>query len=117
MRGRIIHFGVDIGNRIAPLKDAGYRVDECRSLAQLHAALVGILAADAVAVTDNDGGIPQGAISLIRATSIAPLILFQNDNHRHNSAEFDLVVPSSIEARDWLSSIAEVMARSVQRDR
>ena len=117
MVARIVHFGEDAHNRIATLKNAGYHVDECRSLAELHAALVGIQAADAVAVTENDGAIPPKAISLIRATSIAPLILFQNGDHQYNPAEFDLIVPSSIEARDWLSGIAAVMTRSVQRDR
>jgi hypothetical protein len=117
MAVRIVHFGVDTKNQIAALKNAGYRVDECSSLAQLHAALVGIWPADAVVIAENDGAALGQAISLTRASSTVPLILFQNGNHYSNPAEFDLVIPQSIESCDWLSDIAKLMDRGFQRDR
>jgi hypothetical protein len=117
MAAKIVHFGVETDNRIATLKSAGYRVEECRSLAQLHAALVGILPADAILITDNDGAAPDQARSLARATSIAPLILCHNGKHHYNPAEFDLIIPPLMEAQDWLSEIAKLMARFLQHGR
>jgi hypothetical protein len=111
MAVRIIFFGSDNLNRVAALKGMGYSVDECRSLAELHASLVGILPADAVAIAENDGTEQDHAISLIRAISSAPLILFRNGNHHHSRAEFDLVVPLDATADKWLSDFAELISR------
>lgn len=115
MAVRIVHFGRNNLNRIAALKSKGYSVDECHSLGQLHAYLVGMLPTDAVAIAESDGTVEDHAISLIRAISTAPLILFRNGNDHYNRAEFDLVVPHDAGAGEWLSNIAELIARSAQR--
>ncbi len=117
MAVRIVHFGSDTFNRVAALKSVGYSVDECNSLAQLHAFLVGILPTDAVTITENDGTVPDHAISLIRAISAAPLILFRDENDHFKRAEIDLIVPSDAIADQWLSDIAELIAHSFQRNR
>lgn len=113
---RIVHFGIDNFNRVAALKNRGYSVDECHSLGQLHAFLVGMLPTDAVAIANNDGPEQDHAISLIRAISTVPLILFRDEDHHYNKAEFDLVVPSDAAAGEWLSDIAELIARSCERN-
>jgi hypothetical protein len=116
MAVRIVHFGSDTFNRVAALKNLGYQVDECKSLAQLHASLVGIPHTDAVAIAEKDGAVPDHAISLIRAISAAPLVLFRDGNHHYNVTEFDLVVPFDKRADAWLSDLAELIARTVQRN-
>jgi hypothetical protein len=119
MAVRIVHFGSDTFNRAAALKSRGYSVEECNSLAHLHAALVGIVPADAVVIADNegnDGTVQAHALSLIRAISSVPLILFRNEDHHHGRADFDLVVPADAQADKWLAEIAELIARSSQRN-
>lgn len=116
MTVRIVHFGSDNLNRVALLKNKGYKVEECKSIAQLHASLLGFSSTDAVAITENDGVVPDHAISLIRAISAAPLIVFQDGNHNQNRTEFDLVIPLDAGAENWLSDIAELIARSSRRN-
>ena len=113
---RIVHFGSDVFNRIAALKRTGYSVDECYSIADLHASLVGILPADAVAIADNEGAVTDHAISLTRSISAAPLILFRDRNDLYIRPEIDLVVPSNAGADDWLNDIAKLIERSSRRD-
>lgn len=117
MAVRIVHFGGDNCNRVAALKSMGYSIDECNSLAQLHAALVGVLETDAVAIAENDGAAPDHTISMIRATSTAPLILLRSRSPHYNEADFDLVVPFSSRADEWLGNVAELIGRSMQRTR
>jgi hypothetical protein len=116
MAVRIVHFGSDAFCRVDALKSMGYSVDVCNSFAQLHASMVGILPADAVAIAENDGTVSDHAISLIRAVSTAPLILFRDGNHHYSRAEFDLVVPFDAGADEWLSDIAELIARSFRHN-
>jgi hypothetical protein len=95
----------------------GYRVDECNSIAQLHASLVGIANTDAVVIAENDGAVPDLAISLIKAISSAPLILFKDGDYQYNGNEFDLVVPLDARADEWLGGIAELITRSYSHKR
>src|SRR5579863_8958984 len=115
---RIVHFGEDTFNRISTLKSNGYSVDECYSLSELHASLVGILPADAVTIAENDrdGAVTDHAISLTRSISAAPLILFRGGNQRYSAPEIDLVVPSNAGADDWLKDLAKLIERSSGRD-
>jgi hypothetical protein len=117
MTTKIVHFGSDTFNRVVALKNLGYYVDECHSLAELHASLVGMMPADAVAIAEHDETMSDHAISLVRAISAVPLILFKSGNHDRNSARFDLVVPSDSHADQWLSAIAELLSDSSQRNR
>jgi hypothetical protein len=109
MDARIVHFGFDDCARIAVLKRAGYCVEDCNSVSLLHAALVEVRGADAVAITENDGVAPNDLISLARATSMAPLILFQSTNPHYDESEFDLVVPALTGPRQWLSEIGRLI--------
>lgn len=117
MAVRIVHFGSDTLDRVAALKSKGYSVEECNSLAQLHASLIGLEPTDAVAIAENDGTVTDRAISLVRAISSAPLILFRDEDRHYNRAEFDLVVPLDAAADKWLNDVAEMIARSSLRDR
>lgn len=82
MACRIIHFGPDHAHRLMVLRSAGYAIDDCDSLDGLERAFEIEPGADAVAVTETDarldGQAPEQVISLVRASSRAPLILFQS---------------------------------------
>jgi hypothetical protein len=110
MIARIVHFGSDNSFRVALLKTAGYSVDECNSVSQLHAALIGLREADAVVISEGDGDAPYDAISLTRSTSMVPLILFRSRNPHYDESEFDLVVPEAIDPAKCLSDIARLIS-------
>lgn len=110
MATKIVHFGLDHCNRVAVLKGVGYSVVECDSVAQVHSALLVPPTANAVAITENEGDEPHKVMSLVRATSTAPLILFQSENPHYSPAHFDLVVTFPKESRNWLDDIAELIA-------
>jgi hypothetical protein len=109
MDARIVHFGFDDCHRIAVLKSAGYSVEECKSIAQLHAALVGVREVEAVVITETDEIEPDEAISVTRATSMAPLILFQSLKPHYDVSEFDLVVPCPTDPYKRLGDIRAVI--------
>jgi len=115
---RIVHFGEDTFNRISTLKSNGYSVDECYSLSELHASLVGFLPADAVTIAENDkdGAVTDHAISLTRSISAAPLILFRSESQHFSAPEIDLVVPLNAGTDDWLNDLAKLIERSSRRD-
>jgi hypothetical protein len=109
MDARIVHFGCDDCHRIAALKRAGYLVEDCGSTSLLHAALVEVQGADAVVIAENDGAALCDLISLTRATSMVPLILFQGRNPHYDESDFDLVVPALTGTRQWLTAIAALI--------
>jgi hypothetical protein len=111
---RIAHWGADKYYRIAVLKGAGYAVEKCNSLAQLHALLTGVWGIAAVVVSECDGDTPYDAISLTRSNSTAPLILFQSGNPHYDDAEFDLIVPGLTDPSEWLSAITGLLTRFLQ---
>jgi hypothetical protein len=115
---RIVHFGEDVFDRIAALKSKGYSVEECYSLSELHASLVGLVPADAVTIAYNDGAVTDHAISLTRSISAVPLILFRDENDGYNRPEIDLVIPTSarLDEDSWLNDIAELICRNSQRN-
>jgi hypothetical protein len=113
---RIVHYGDDVCNQVAALREMGYSVSECVSLAELHAAMVGVMRADAVAIAESNGTVPDQVVSLVRATSAVPLILFQSENPQYSDAEFDLVIPCASTAEEWADNFAELIARSIKRN-
>ena len=117
MAVRIVHFGSDNLNRVDALKSRGYSVDECISLTQLHASLVGILPTDAVVIAENDETMADHALSLVRGASTVPLILFRDGNSHYSRAEFDLVVASDSASDAWLREIADLIASSMRLNR
>lgn len=113
MAASIIHVGVDDCQRIAVLKVAGFEVNDCRSFDQLHAALLGIPAADAVAIAESRGELIEKAVSLTRVTSSIPLILFESPSpHLFNDSDFDLVVPALTSPAVWLERVQKLIAES-----
>lgn len=113
---RIVHFGEDSLNRISTLRDMGYSVEECYSLAELHASLVGVLPADAVAISENVSAVTDHAISLTRSVSAVPLILFRGGNQYCSASEIDLVVPSNAGTDEWLNAVAKLVEPSSRRN-
>jgi hypothetical protein len=112
MDARIIHVGEDDRFRIAVLKSAGYHVQDCNSFAQVHAALLEPPPADAVLLTESGAELPFRVVSLVRATTLAPVILFQQVASPLPESEFDLVIPPRTVPREWLSEVEALIARS-----
>jgi len=112
MGARIVHFGSDTCHRMPVLKSAGYSINDCRSLAQLHYALQICAEADAVVMTEPDRVAPDSAISIARSSSTAPLILFPGRRLEYKESDFDLVVPALTPPEQWLSDIAALIQRS-----
>jgi hypothetical protein len=114
---RIVHFGIDDRRRIEVLRSAGYSVDECgHSISLFHAALIGIRDVNAVVIAENDDMEPDEAISLVRATSMAPLILFQSKHFHFDESEFNLVVHPLTDPHRWLIDIrALIDQRNLRR--
>jgi hypothetical protein len=108
----IIHLGTDDRHRIAVLKTAGYVVKNCDSFAQLHSALIAIPPADAVAISESRNELCEKAISLTRAASAVPLILFQSATSGFNESDFDLVVPVLTPPQVWIDEITRLIEES-----
>lgn len=109
--GSIIHVGTDDCYRAEVFKIAGYLVNSCTSLNQLYEALNAIPTADAVAISEGVDEIPR-AISLTRATSSIPLILFQGVPSRCKETDFDLIVPAFTDPQEWLAEIRGLIEES-----
>lgn len=111
MAARIIHFGADNCHRLWVLKSAGYFIEDCQSVVQLHAALQSGSDPDAVAFTENERFAPEEAVAVTRSHSSAPLILFRETHNDCMESVFDLVVPVLEPPETWLNSVAALIAR------
>jgi CRP/FNR family transcriptional regulator len=112
MTARIVHFGIDDCDRLRTLRDAGYAVDSSNSLTELQSFLSSNEQIDAVAITESSGSAASNVISLIRASSDAPLILFQGWNSNANESKFNLVVPVLAPPDMWLKEIGALTEHS-----
>jgi hypothetical protein len=113
MGSSIIHVGTDDCQRIAVLRVAGFEVRSCNSFDQLHSALLGIPPADAVAIAECRGALIDKAVSLTRATSSIPLILFQGTSpHSLIGSDFDLVVPVLTSPQVWIARVQTLIEES-----
>jgi CRP/FNR family transcriptional regulator, cyclic AMP receptor protein len=112
MTARIIHFGIDDFDRLRTLRDAGYSVESSNNPTELKSLLSSNEQIDAVAITEVSGSAPSDAISLIRATSDAPLILFRAWNSNAVESEFNLVVPVLAPPDMWLREVAALTEHS-----
>jgi hypothetical protein len=108
----IIHFGTDLRHRTEVFKTAGYVVNNCSSFDQLHSALIAIPPADAVAFDESRGKLCARAVSLTRATSSLPLVLFRSLTPRLDASEFDLVVPVLTPPQVWIAEVVRVVEES-----
>lgn len=105
MDAHVLHIGTDDCHRVAVLRSVGYRVDECASLPQMERALERTKGADAVFVTESDGISPEQIISLARARSAAPVILFRRSNRDTSEEAFDLVIEPLTSPARWLREV------------
>jgi hypothetical protein len=118
MAALVIHFGNDNCHRISVLRGAGYCVEECLSVPRLRFTLTELPKPDAVAFAECDeiaeleGREADEAISLIRSSCKAPIILFQSRNRRTEVSAYDLVVPPLTNPRDWLHDVASLIEQS-----
>jgi hypothetical protein len=108
----LIHFGIDRCDRIAILKGVGFSISECRSLPGLRSRLIHLPEPDAVAIAEDDEIEADGAISLVRSASTAPLVLFQSRNQTLQISRFNLVVPPLTAPQAWLDDLTKLIGES-----
>ena len=108
---QIVHYGVDDCHRVPVLKFAGYSISDCRSIAQLNAALQSTQEPGAVVMTEIEALAPKRAVWIARSTSAAPLVLFPGRSSSILEPEFDLVIPALTPPEQWLSEVAELIDR------
>jgi hypothetical protein len=108
---RLIHFGSDDCHRVNVLRSAGYSVDDCRSMRAFQEALTGERKPDAVFITERDDDPSRDVISLTKAYSAAPLVLFRRSHGDLSDGSFDLVIESLTPPKQWLQEIDELIAR------
>lgn len=112
MAARIVHFGADECARLTVLESVGYQVDACgTSIARLVAQLQAC-AADAVLVTESRTTKIKEAVTVSRANTPAPLVLFEDASCRHESLSFDVIIPPLTPPADWLREIHRVIEQS-----
>lgn len=109
MAARIIHIGADTCHRLPVLESVGYKVDHCGSVAQLREALEESEEPEAVLVTESRQIRPEDAVSLLRAHSRAPIVLFRETQRSYAEEGFDLVVPVLHPPEAWLAEIAALI--------
>ena len=112
MAVRVIHFGIDDCYRLRVLRTAGYDVEACGNLLQLRKALASNSDADAVIVNDSKGSVPLQAISVLRSSTSAPIILFPHYGRNYQTEEIDLVVRSFARPEEWLLDLANLIVHS-----
>jgi hypothetical protein len=112
MSALLIHFGIDDCHRTSVLKEAGYWVEECPSVPYLHSTLIEFPIPDAVAIAEHEELEDGEAITLIRSTCAAPLILFQGWGRCFDTSAFNLVVPPLTDPRVWLEDVASLIEQS-----
>jgi hypothetical protein len=114
MAARVLHFGEDDRYRDRILEQAGYSVGRCPSLNDLHSSLIQFPETDAVAISES-GRIEREAaeaVSLVRSSSAARLVLFQAQDQLLEASIFDLVIAPGTHPAVWLSEIDALLATS-----
>lgn len=113
MAARVVHIGTDNCHRVPVLESAGYAVDGCSSLKELHQALRQ-LELKAVLVGESEGVVHRDMIREVRQCSDAPVVLFREALHFPEPGEelFDLEVPVLQPPDAWLPNLAALIARS-----
>jgi hypothetical protein len=101
----LIHLGADDCYRVPVLKEAGFCVEEFRSVGRLHSALLQFPEPDAVAIAESDEIEARETMFLVQSSCAAPLILFQGRNRCFETSGFSLVIPPLTEPRVWLNDL------------
>jgi hypothetical protein len=109
---KVLHFGADDCSRMLVLRSVGYSVDLCPTVEDFHSMLQKRADADAVLVTTGPAGERQQVITLTRAHSHAPLVLFNPSYDYADVGEFDLVIAPLTRPEEWLRKIATVIEQS-----
>lgn len=112
MTARILHLGSDDCLRVPVLRCAGYAIDDCCSLRQLQTALQIPVQAEVVVLTEIEDGVPNKALSMVRAHSTAPVVLFPGRAALFDESDFDLIVPPLTPPETWLTEIAALIQES-----
>ncbi len=106
MAARVVYFGCDECRRVPVLHMAGYAVADCPSILKLRSVLQEPGQTSAVLFTGRDEKERKEAVTLARAQSCAPLILFETCNAPGDESDFDLVIPPLTPPQEWLAKIA-----------
>ena len=120
MAARVLHFGEQPCPALPLLRSAGYAVECCGSVLQFQGSLEGGSEPDAVSMTDEMVSDHPAAVSLARAHTSAPLILFRKTDRNwfpdveYNPVEpeFDLIVPRAAPPAEWLCDVADAIEQS-----
>ena len=109
MAAHVLHIGMDDCHRVAVLRSAGYKVDECDSLLQLATTLERTQHADAVILTESENIQPEHAVTLARERSGAPIIFFPKSNGGVSEDQFDLVIHALTSPEKWLQQVSDLL--------
>jgi len=123
----ILHFGQELCDRLALLRNAGYSVHRFEEIFDFRRALESGIEHDAVSISELEPKLSRLVVMAVRSHSSAPLILFRSgtvisfrtgervrDGTRANpGTDFDLVVPAA-PPLTWIADINQLIARSRQ---
>jgi hypothetical protein len=109
MAAHVLHIGMDDCHRVAVLRSAGYRVEECYSLLQLATALERTQDAGAVILTESDNISSEQTVALARECSAVPVIFFRKSNGGTGEEQFDLVIQPLTAPEKWLQEVGDLL--------
>jgi hypothetical protein len=93
------------------LASAGYVVEDCDCLMQLHGLLADGAAA-ALLVSEGDRVSLHDVVAEARSHSSVPLILFASTNLAYEDAGFDLVIDCLTPPEVWLSEVEGLIEKT-----
>lgn len=111
MAAHVIHFGEDSCHRLQVLHSAGYSVQNCVTLVQLGSTLSSH-DIEAVFFTEMQFVSAEKAVSLVRSSCSAPLILFRESEANFEEKKFDLVIQALTPPNVWLQCTHDLIAQS-----
>ena len=113
MTTRMIHFGPDDCHRLMVFRSAGYSIEACGSLSQLHTALRAGGSPEAVFISEGEGIAPQEALSLTKVLTPAPVVLFRSTNRAYEDTGFDLVIHALTPPEVWLKELDALIGKNL----
>ena len=108
----MLHFGADVCNRVLVLRNVGYSVDICPSVAEFCPPLEERAETDAVVVSALPGRDRSHVVTFTCEHSSARLVLFDNSYAHTDEEQFDLIVPPLMHPEEWLRLVAALIERS-----
>ncbi len=111
---RIVHFGKEDLYRVMVLRQAGYKVQTCSSVAELmHAFESGTLVA-LICISEGTEPPPSEALMIAKTNCLAPVILFRSTSRTYSDFRFDLEIEPLTPPDRWLSEIERILAATKQ---